>query len=74
MDGGVDWHPSPRDRSVDAVGADCKVLTSIAGKVWIKAFVLSSPLPIVNMATAIGEAITATRRCGSMTIAEILPP
>jgi aspartate racemase len=71
-------------------GAECVAVTSIAGHFCIEAFAAVSPLPVVDMVSAIGEAITArrlgrigilgtrtvmaTRLYGSITTAEIMPP
>jgi aspartate racemase len=41
--------------------AECVAVTSIAGHFCIEAFAAVSPLPVVNMVSAIGEAITARR-------------
>jgi aspartate racemase len=73
-----------------AAGADCVAVTSIAGHFCIDGFAAISPLPVIDMVTAIGAAITArglrrigvlgtrtvmeTRLYGSISNAEIVPP
>jgi len=73
-----------------AAGADFVAVTSIAGHFCIDAFTAVSSLPVVNMITAIGDAITArdlarigilgtrtvmeTRLYGSIRNAELVPP
>jgi aspartate racemase len=77
-------------RRLAAAGADCVAVTSIAGHFCIDGFAAVSPLPVVDMITAIGDAITArglkrigilgtrtvmeTRLYGSISNAEIIPP
>ena len=53
------------DRLV-AAGAECVVVTSIAGHLCIGAFEEVSPLPVINMITAVGRAVEARglRRLG----------
>lgn len=73
-----------------AAGADFVAVTSIAGHFCIDGFAAISPLPVIDMVTAIGNAITArglrrigilgtrtvmeTRLYGSISNAEIVPP
>jgi aspartate racemase len=73
-----------------AAGAECVVVTSIAGHFCIDAFKAVSPLPVVDMISEVGQAIekrglkrigiigtrTAmeTRFYGGVTSAEIIPP
>lgn len=44
-----------------AAGAECVAVTSIAGHFCIEAFAAVSPLPIINMISAIREAVAAQR-------------
>ncbi|OYU14830.1 MAG: aspartate racemase [Alphaproteobacteria bacterium PA4] len=73
-----------------AAGADCVAVTSIAGHFCIRDFAAVSPLPIIDMVSAIESAVTArglrrigilgtrtvmaTRLYGSIASAEIVPP
>jgi aspartate racemase len=73
-----------------AAGADFVAVTSIAGHFCGDAFAAVSPLPVVNMISAIADAITArglarigilgtrtvmeTRLYGAITNAEVIPP
>src|SRR5215470_1240100 len=73
-----------------AAGAECVVVTSIAGHFCIDAFKAASPLPVVDMISEVGRAIgrrglnrigilgtrtvMATRFYGGVASAEIIPP
>jgi aspartate racemase len=73
-----------------AAGADCVVVTSIAGHFCIDAFKASSPLPVVDMISEVNHAIAQrglkhigilgtrtvmeTRFYGRVTSAEVIPP
>jgi aspartate racemase len=73
-----------------AAGAHFVAVTSIAGHFCVDAFAAVSPLPVVNMVSAIADAITArglarigilgtrtvmeTRLYGAITNAEVIPP
>jgi aspartate racemase len=73
-----------------AAGAECVVVTSIAGHFCIEAFKLVSPLPVIDMISEVGRAIEKrglkrigilgtrtvmeTRFYGGVTSAEIIPP
>jgi aspartate racemase len=73
-----------------AAGAECVVVTSIAGHFCIDAFKAVSPLPVVDMISEVGQAIEKrglkrigilgtrtvmeTRFYGSIASAEIIPP
>ena len=73
-----------------SAGAECVVVTSIAGHFCIKAFEAQSPLPVVNLLTEVARAIESrglkrigilgtrtvmeTRFYGGITTAEVLPP
>jgi aspartate racemase len=77
-------------KRLQAAGAECVVVTSIAGHFCIKPFIALSPLPVVNMISEVDKAITQrglkrigilgtrtvmeTKLYGSVTAAEILPP
>ena len=71
-------------------GADCVVVTSIAGHFCIEPFKTVSPLPVIDMLTEVSDAISAkglqklgilgtrtvmeTRFYGGVATAEVLPP
>jgi aspartate racemase len=73
-----------------AAGADCVVVTSIAGHFCIDAFKQASPLPVIDMITEVGQAIRErrlnrigilgtrtvmeTRFYGGISITEVIPP
>ena len=73
-----------------AAGADCVVVTSIAGHFCIRAFEEVSPLPVVNVISEVSRAVSArslkrigilgtrtvmqTRFYGGIQTAEIIPP
>lgn len=73
-----------------AAGADFVAITSIAGHFCVDGFAAVSPLPVVNMITTIGDAITArglarigilgtrtvmaTRLYGAITNADVIAP
>ena len=73
-----------------AAGAECVVITSVAGHFCVAAFKMSSPLPVVDMIVEVGRAIEKrglkrigilgtrtvmmTRFYGGVASAEIVPP
>lgn len=73
-----------------AAGAECVVVTSIAGHFCIGEFAAVSPLPVVNLLTVVSDAITArgltrvgilgtrtvmaSRLYGAVKTAELVPP
>lgn len=77
-------------RRLVAAGADCVVVTSIAGHFCIDAFKASSPLPVIDMISEVNRAIEQrglkrigilgtrtvmeSRFYGRVTSAEIIPP
>ncbi len=77
-------------RRLVAAGAECVVVTSIAGHFCIDAFTAVSPLPVVNMISEVSQAVAArglkrlgilgtgtvmeTRFYGGITTAEVIPP